>query len=355
MKNNTNSILNKISEINSEIINLNRKIEMQQTFQTKLENSIKDEMIFRQNLEKKTFQINENILTKFNSFNQSFEESNSKISKKIDSMNEKIFSEIDKNREIAKDAKEGTLRRVENNEGEIRKLNMLIERGQAESDTKIKILEELFSREIKDIKKDIAENNIKIDILIKKHEENQISGSSQLTNILKELTTMKNEIEMLKNFKENTILNFKDISDEFLKNENSFNKLTNKINLQINEFESKLKLYDQSFNLQNESFLTVKKDVLNQLYDIHISLENKIRIVEEKVFDRLETNENISYSFRENLVIENDKFVAFISEKFEGYYQSLQKLLEYNNQDMNLITDKVKYLNKNFRQEIWKI
>jgi hypothetical protein len=341
MKSNTNSILNKISEINSEILNINRKFEMQQTFQTKLENTIKDEMIFRQNLEKKTFQINENILNKFNSLSQYFEENNTKTSKKIDTLYEKINSEIDKNREIMKDSKEGTLKRVENNEGEIRKLQIIIEKIQNDSESKFKIIEELFSREIKDIKKEIAENGIKIEILNNKIEENHNSDYSQLTNIQKELTTMKNELEMIKNFKENTILNFKDISEEFLKNENSFNKLSNKISLQINDFESKLKIYDQSFHLQNESFLTVKKDVLNQLYDIHINLENKIRIIEEKVFDKLETHENISYSFRENLVNENDKFVSFVSEKIEGYYQNLQKLVEYNNQDMNLITNKV--------------
>jgi len=54
-----------------------------------------------------------------------------------------------------------------------------------------------------------------------------------IAEIVKDLNLIKFEVETVRNFKENTIVNFKDIGDEFLKNEEIYRKMTRRINEQI--------------------------------------------------------------------------------------------------------------------------
>ena len=239
MKNNTNSIINKISEVNSELVNINRKLESHETIHKKFETSIKDEIAFRQNVEKKTFQINETFLNKFTNITSQLEDLDIKTNKKIESLQIKFIDEIQKNNERNNKENESILKRLNENEEKILKLSKELEFYKSDYNEKVNKAEDSFTNDIIELKKEISEKKFRIEIIEKKINDNQFTLQNEMAFLSKESTITKNDIEMIKNFKENTILNFKDISEEFLKNEANHNKLLNNLKIQLNEFESK--------------------------------------------------------------------------------------------------------------------
>jgi hypothetical protein len=320
------SVMNKIGDVNTEILKLNMKLKSIDSFHEKFENSLKEEAQLRQNIEKKTFYMNENFLDKFNNLDKKFEVLSSTVTECVEGMNDQVLKEV-------KDANEKLLTRfqesvkridiAEKNSNEVFTNFTLFK---TENNKKIISFEEILQKEVQEIKKELRENNLRLEMLEKKVSDNFAITQKDFSQITKDLNSLKNDMEMVKNFKENTILNFKDISDEFIKNESEFNKLTNKILVQISEFESKVKNYEHTYNLQNDSFMSIKKDLYNQIYDTNLNFNNKFQLMNETVFNKLENFEKLNLTFQNSLIIENDRFSSYIADQMENHHKNVKKL-----------------------------
>ena len=130
-----------------------------------------------------------------------------------------------------------------------------------------------------------------------------------IAGIVKDLNLIKFEVETVRNFKENTLVNFKDIGDEFLKNEEIYRKMTRRINEQISEFEGKIQSFEQGFNFNNENFAIIKKDLYSQIYDSNLNINNKIQIFTDTLNQRFESFDRLISEFQSNMMVR--KFLFF--------------------------------------------
>lgn len=335
------SVLNKIGDVNTEILKLNMKLKSIDSFHEKFENNLKEEAQLRQNIEKKTFYMNENFTEKFNSFDKKIELLSSSVTECIDSTNDQILQEVhDANEKLLMRFQE-SVRRIDIAEKNSNEVFTNFTLFKNENNKKINYFEETLQTDVQEIKKELRESNLRLEMLERKVSDNLAITQKDFSQISKDLNSLKNDMEMIKNFKENTILNFKDISDELIKNESEFNRLTNKIFVQISEFESKVKNYEQSYNIQNDTFMNIKKDLYNQIYDSNLNFNNKFQLMNETVLDKLEHFEKLNLTFQNSIVIENDRFSSFIADQMETHHKNVKKLVDFTNEDLGLIKTKV--------------
>ncbi len=338
------SLINKFGDVNSEILKLNKKIQSIDSFNEKLENNLKEEIAFRQNIEKKTFHMNETFNNKFITMRKGFDDLVQVMTEQIESLKTKFSEDLHINSNSFLDRFEESIKRIENHEKKSNDSLYDLNNFKNEIGVKIEKLEESLRKDVKDIKKDINSNNMKIEILEKKINENVLNIQHEITGLLKDVTYIKNEIEMVKNFKENTILNFKDISEEFIKSEESFNKLTNRLNISIQEFESKIRLFEQTFNLQNDNFANIKKDIYAQIYDSNLNINNKFQLMNDNLFEKLEGYDKRIETFQNSILDENERFTSYLTSQIEQHQKNLKKLNDFTNDDLELLKNKVNNL-----------
>jgi hypothetical protein len=141
------------------------------------------------------------------------------------------------------------------------------------------------------------ENNLNItnNDVLKIH--NEIKG------LIKDINLIKNELGSIKKFKENTVLNFKDIGEEFLKNEEKNKIIQTEMISQVKEFDNKLLNYENVFSLQNEGFKGLKNDIYKQIYDINLNINNKFEKFNNEIKNKNEDCNRIIYEFERNLMV----------------------------------------------------
>jgi len=199
LSNNNNNLNNntinakKVIELELELKKLTKKLN---TLEFQNEKTIKvqsEEITYRQNIEKKIFLINENLSNKISLIEKSNANTMVNILKKeqdnLPNFNNDIF--------IKENFKETTLHH-----------DIVSLTNKSEID---------LIKSIHEIKKENIEYNIKVNRI----EENFVNHFNNLSKDLIKVNSNVNEIkeitDVLKTFKENVLLNFKDIANEFTK------------------------------------------------------------------------------------------------------------------------------------------
>jgi len=338
---NSNSIQSRIGEINGELITLNRKIQSVETYQNKLDNNIREEAILRQNIEKKTFYINETLNNKILSMKKGFDDLAEVVTYQIESLRSKFMEDFHLNNQNFLKKFEESLKRLETYEKSNERTYHDLSHFKSENNQRLIYLEETFLREIKDLKKEVTNNTIKLEMFEKKINENSFNVKITSGDLVKELSDIKQEIEILKNFKENTFINFKDISNELIKNEDNYQKFVNEIISHIQEIEGKIMFYEQNAKTQNENFLNVKKDIYTQIYDNNININNKFDLINQSIYEKMNNYDKTQNTFQNSIIDENEKFMGFVSEQIKQYNLNVKKLIENINDDLELLKTKV--------------
>lgn len=198
---------------------------------------------------------------------------------------------------------EDSLKRLENNEKNTQNSLNDFALFKIDNEKRLLQMQDSVANEMKEIKKEISNHAIILENIENKINDNIISMSRDIGELIRDVNKIKLDMESIRNFKENTVLNFKDIGDEFLKNEEMYKKMTYRINLQIGEFESKIVSFEQSFNLHNENFTSIKKDIYSQIYDANMNINNKFQIFNDSLNQKFEAYDRIMNDFQGNLMV----------------------------------------------------
>lgn len=223
----------------------------------------------------------------------------------LSDLKKKMLDEINKNSSNSLKNFEENLKRLESNEKNHHKQFEEIK------DLKIGFEEKLFEMqnklkdEINGIKKELTDHSILLENIETKVNDSILSMNRDIGELLKGVNFLKLEMESVKNFKENTVLNFKDIGDEFLKNEEKNKKFTYRINQQLMDFDNKIAIFEQNFALFNDNFVNIKKDIYAQIYDSNMKINNKLQLFNENMNQKYEAYDKVIYDFENNLMVIN--------------------------------------------------
>lgn len=227
----------------------------------------------------------------------------------LSDLKKKMLDEINKNSSNSIKNFEENLKRLENNEKNTQKQLENITDLKVEFEEKIFLLQNSMAKETKEIKKELTDHAIILENIENKVNDNFIAMNRDIGELLKSVNFLKMEMESMRNFKENTVLNFKDIGDEFLKNEENNKKINFKINQQLMDFDSKIINFEQTFNLHTENLMNVKKDIYAQIYDANTNLNTKMQIFNDNINSKQESTDRVIYDFENNLIVR--KFLNF--------------------------------------------
>ena len=228
---------------------------------------------------------------------------NSTLNEQLSDIKQKLNDELNKTSGNILRNFEESLLRLENNEAKTQNFISDFTLFKYDNAAKTADFEHLLSQEVKDLRKEIANNSLILQSMERMVNDKVLSMSRDISEISKDLHLIKFEVQTVKNFKENTLINFKDIGDEFLKNEEIYKQMTHRINQQIMEFEVKMLSFDQGFHLNNESFVNIKKDVYEQIYDANLNINNKIQIFSDTLNQRFENFDRVTNDFQSNLMV----------------------------------------------------
>jgi hypothetical protein len=218
-------------------------------------------------------------------------------------MKKKMLDEINKNSSNSLKTFETNIKRIEENEKNNQKINENLKDIKLEFEEKLFIMQNNMAKEVNEIKKELSDHSIILENLENKINDNVISINRDIGELIKGVNYIKLEIESIRNFKENTVLNFKDIGDEFLRNEENTKKFNFKINQQLMEFDSKITTFEQTFNLLTDNLMNVKKDIYAQVYETNLNLNNKMQMFNDNIIQKQELNDRAFYDFENNLMV----------------------------------------------------
>jgi predicted nucleic acid-binding Zn-ribbon protein len=228
---------------------------------------------------------------------------NETLNGQLTDLKKKMLDEMNKNSGSIVKSFEERLKRLENNDIQMQNSLNELANNKILNENKLMNIEHSLGLELKEIKKELSNHSIILENLENKINDNIISMNRDIGELIKDVNKIKFEVDSLNNFKENTVFNFKDIGDEFLKNEELFKKLKYNINMQIKDFESNLVNFEQSFKLHNDNFVNVKKDIYSQIYDANLNVNSKMQNLNEILNQRFGYFDKIVDDFQDNLLV----------------------------------------------------
>ncbi len=228
---------------------------------------------------------------------------NETLNGQLTDLKKKMLDEMNKSSGNITKSFEERLKRLESNDCEMQNSLNELATYKIQSENKLMNLEHALGLELKEIRKELSNHSIILENIENKINDNMISMNRDIGELIKDSNKIKFEVDSLKNFKENTVLNFKDIGDEFLKNEGLFKKITYKINMQLSDFEAKMQSFEQSFNLHNDNFGNVKKDIYSQIYDANMNVNSKLAIFHETLNQKIGSYDKIINEIQDNLLV----------------------------------------------------
>ena len=353
--NDKKSFDNVISDINLDLMKINKKLEKNSNYQENLQSLLEEEIKLRQDIEKKTFLINENLTTeitkiKFNmtNFTQTINDSLKEHLKKINEEQLKTSANLtSKNEEIDKKMQEFEEIIKKNQEEKSQKL--------IELEEKMKSLEEKNFNNYQNLQKNNISNIQEINEIKNLVKNNNILINDEINLIKKDITYIKNEIQNLKTAKVNTNSDLNKIIKEidcinlaFERTMNDINNIRIEIQTKINNYESANRLFHQDFEEMKERLLTHIDDINN------INKEDIIKIRDD-IFGQIKQMKNDMNQFNLNIIKENQKFIDYNQTQLQEHDDNLKKLFEYTTDDIEVLkkkSDTLENLLKNTRNEM---
>ena len=183
---------NKMADVNLDIMRINRKLDKQTDYQEHIQSLMEEEIKLRQEIEKKTFLINETLTSEINRMKQNFTSFSNEIQGMMKNNIQKIYD----------DNQENKTKLFSSNEEIIKKLNEYEKKNNINKDEKYLKLQEIDEK-IKMLEQTTFEQYQNL-------QKNQLSKSQELTEIKNtinnnhlllndEINIIKNDISFLKN------------------------------------------------------------------------------------------------------------------------------------------------------------
>ena len=353
--NDKKSFDNVISDINLDIMKIYKKLEKHSNYQENLQSLLEQEIKLRQDIEKKTYLINENLTTEIskikfnmNNFTQTINDSLKEYFQKMTEAQNKQKENLEiKSAEINKKMEQYDLTIKKNQE---EKNNKLIE-----FEEKMKLIEENNLNNYQTLQKNNKSNIQEINEIKTLIKNNNILINDEINIIKKDISLIKNEIQSLKNAKINTNSEMNKLIKEIDSININFDKTIIDINNHRMEIQTKINNFESSHRIFHQDFETLKENLLNHINDINDINKSDIIKTREEIFDNIKQIKNDMNQFNLNIIKENQKFIDYSQTQLQEHDDNLKKLFEYTSDDIEVLkkkSDTLENLLKNTRNEM---
>ena len=214
--------------------------------------------------------------------------------------------------------------------------------------SKLNLVENDILSMIKKISDDLDQNTIKIEFLEKRQNENFNATKEQISDINKKIMQFQNEFNINNKFKENTNNNFTAMANDIFQQQEIIQDFISKITEKINNFELN---YEKNFLNLNEEISNVnklKEEIYNNIEMINTKTINELNKFIEDTNNEIKNNKNEILFIEKHVTEEQSNFGNFIQEKITNYENSINKNLEYCDEDIKIVKKDVDLLKANF-------
>ena len=353
--NDKKSFDNVISDINLDIMKIYKKLEKHSNYQENLQSLLEQEIKLRQDIEKKTYLINENLTTEIskikfnmNNFTQTINDSLKEYFQKMTEAQNKQKENLEiKSAEINKKMEQYDLTIKKNQEEKNKKL--------IEFEEKMKLIEENNLNNYQTLQKNNKSNIQEINEIKTLIKNNNILINDEINIIKKDISLIKNEIQSLKNAKINTNSEMNKLIKEIDSININFDKTIIDINNHRMEIQTKINNFESGHRIFHQDFETLKENLLNHINDINDINKSDIIKTREEIFDNIKQIKNDMNQFNLNIIKENQKFIDYSQTQLQEHDDNLKKLFEYTSDDIEVLkkkSDTLENLLKNTRNEM---
>lgn len=351
-----NSFDNIISDVNLDIIRINKKIDKQTDYQMHIQSLMEEEIKLRQEIEKKTFLINENLTAEVNKIKQNLTlfsndiqenfknnlqkviDDNQMIKLKIseisDSIIGKIMNEFEKKKNINKDEQFLKIQEI---------------------DEKVKLLEETTFAKYQNLQKNYMNNTQELTNIKNLINNNNILFNDEINLIKNDISYLKNEIQLLKNTKINMCGDMGKILKEIEFVNQRFEKTLKDMNNNKIEIQTKLNNFESTNRLFEENFSNLKEEFLQHLDLINNKKQDDINEIKEQIFGQIKQMKIDMDKFNLNIIQENQKFIDYSQGQLQDHDSNMKKLFQFTTDDIEVLkkkSDTLESLLKNTRNEM---
>ena len=346
---------NKMADVNLDIMRINRKLDKQTDYQEHVQSLMEEEIKLRQEIEKKTFLINETLTSEINRLKQNFVSFSNEIQGMMKNNIQKIYD----------DNQENKMKLFSTNEEIIKKLNEYEKKNNInkdekylklqEIDEKIKMLEQTTFEQYQNLQKNQLSKSKELAEIKNTINNNHLLLNDEINIIKNDISFLKNEVKLLKTAKVNLCGDMGKILKEIEFVNQRFEKTIKEINNSKIEIQAKLNNYESTNRLFEENFSNLKEEFLQHLDQISSQKNEDINKISEQVFGQIKQMKTDMDKFNLNIIQENQKFIDYSQGQLQEHDNNMKKLFEFTSDDIEVLkkkSDTLENLLKNTRNEM---
>ena len=213
--------------------------------------------------------------------------------------------------------------------------------------SKLNMVENDILSMIKKISDNLAQNEVKINFLEKRQNENYNNTKEQISNINKKILEFQNEFNILNNFKENSNENFAGMANDIIHQQEIIDEFISKISDQIGNFEFNQEKNNSIINEEINNLIKTKEDIYKNIEEINSKTIDEINKFIDDISNEVKNNKNEIILIEKHITEEQKNFGNFIQEKMNNYENSINKNLEYCDEDIKTLKKEVDSLKIN--------
>ena len=346
---------NKITDVNLDIMRINKKLDKQSEYQEHIQSLMEEEIKLRQEVEKKTFLINQNLTSEMNQLKQNFISFTTKLENKLNDNIKKINDDKENNQSFLNSLQNTIIDKMKKFEQKIsiNKEEKLLKFEEMEE--KIKKLEQSSTSLYDNFKTQNLSKSNELDNIKSLINDNNLQVNQELNSIKNEIFQLKNEIQLLKSAKNNICSDIGKIIKEVEFVNQRFEKTVSDINNSKIEIKTKLDNYEASNKLFEENFMNLKDEFMQYLTDIKNQNSTDLNDIKDNIFNQIKQMKNDIEKFNLNIIQENQKFIDFSQNQLQEHGDNMKKLFEYTSDDIDILkkkSDALENLIRNTRNEM---
>ena len=216
-----------------------------------------------------------------------------------------------------------------------------------DSQSKLNTIENDILSTIKNISEDLRQNSAKIDFLEKKQNANFNETKTQIMDINNKIFQFQNEFNALNKFKDNSNENFAGMANDIFHHQEILDSFNAKIREQINNFESITEKNNIAMNSEISKIIKMKEEIYKNIEIINSKTINEINKFIEDINSEFKDNKNELSMLEKHITEEQKNFGNFIQEKMNNYEKSINKNLEYSDEDIKSMKKDIDILKTN--------
>ena len=216
-----------------------------------------------------------------------------------------------------------------------------------DSQSKLNTIENDILSTIKNISEELRQNSAKIDFLEKKQNANINETKTQIMDINNKIFQFQNEFNALNKFKDNSNENFAGMANDIFHHQEILDSFNAKIREQMNNFESITEKNNIAMNSEISKIIKMKEEIYKNIEIINSKTINEINKFIEDINSEFKDNKNELSMLEKHITEEQKNFGNFIQEKMNNYEKSINKNLEYSDEDIKSMKKDIDILKTN--------